>query len=727
MAPPFVKRYLLALDRYKWAGLASFMVVFGVAGVAALQPPPPQVFKSEGTLIQNAPPVTLSATTAEIRQGVDEASLLIDTVVETVSQRLAANQRVITPVEIRRNASVDIEGDTGAQEVVVSYEANAPEESELVVSLLMEAMVELSRLTNTARLRALIDALNERLPGVEAELRETEQQLEQYDRQEGPAIQAALDGSVLGEITGRQQQQRELEIALAGIEAQIRSLQARLGLDPGKAYASSALSADPIIANLRAQISSTETQLSLNAKNLKAGHPTMIELRKQQQAFEELLRQRAAEVIGGGQLDVVPLANGAQLRQDSSLDPARQQLANNLVDLDTQKETLKQQLVTLQQAEQDLRQQYASIPNKQLERARLEQQVVLKRALYDQIQARRIDAEAAEAETVGSLTIAQSPSTFEVEGTSRNGLVTLAVGAFVGVLVGGGVIFLLDSLDSTFRTLEDLRDALRQQDVPLLGMIPLIENGNGDGSGPILLAADSVYLDSYERFRSNLRLAASSQVPKMVLVTSTADQEGKTVSAYNLAIASAHAGKRTLLIEADLRSPSQAQYVNVTPDPHSVTEPLRYYGQLGDCIRLVPAVENLYVVPSSGPQRQAAAILESTEMRRFLEDVRGRFDMVILDTPALSRCNDAILLEPYTDGMLLATRPGYTDESLLTEAIDQLTESDDLNFLGAIINGADIDIQAVLSNGEAASLNSVVEELEIEEDFEQIAAGNSGI
>jgi capsular exopolysaccharide synthesis family protein len=193
------------------------------------------------------------------------------------------------------------------------------------------------------------------------------------------------------------------------------------------------------------------------------------------------------------------------------------------------------------------------------------------------------------------------------------------------------------------------------------------------------------------------------------------------VSAYNLAIASARAGKRTLLVEADLRSPSQANSLKVSPDADSVIEPLRYYGQFGDCIRLVPDVENLYIVPSTGPQRQAAAILESSEMRRLLEDVRGRFDMVILDTPSLSLCNDALLLEPYSDGMILVTRPGFTEDSLLAEATDQLAESD-FRLLGAIINGVDIPVQSVEPLEDDELIAQTLDEPDAA-DLEEVATG----
>ncbi len=87
-------------------------------------------------------------------------------------------------------------------------------------------------------------------------------------------------------------------------------------------------------------------------------------------------------------------------------------------------------------------------------------------------------------------------------------------------------------------------------------------------------------------------------------------------------------------------------------------------------------------------------------MRRLFEDVRNRFDFVVVDSPALSECNDALTLEPYTDGIILVARPGYTLSSMLSEAADRLLESDDEDshksgprLLGAIINGADIAVK----------------------------------
>ena len=191
----------------------------------------------------------------------------------------------------------------------------------------------------------------------------------------------------------------------------------------------------------------------------------------------------------------------------------------------------------------------------------------------------------------------------------------------------------------------------------------------------------------YERLRSNLR-RLGSDVSKVVMITSVSNEEGKSATAYNLAIASAQAGRRTLLIEADLRAPSKAQWLDIVPDPQSNLEPLRFYQNRSDAVVLVPKVPYLSILTSPGPQRQAAAIIESSELRLVLKDARGRYDMVIIDTPSLSRCNDALLLEPLTDGLLLVTRPGSTRSSLLNEAIDQLSDAE-VPVLGAVINGVE--------------------------------------
>ena len=701
MALPIIKRYLLALKRYKWFGLAGCLSVMGAAGAFVVMQPPPEVsFRADGMLVQNAPVVAFTATGVELQQEgqgiITEDFLLSDILLAEVSRQLAEQGINIEPDQIRKNTGIKIDANDNnqLQRVFVTFDWPKRDEATAVLGVLFEGMVELSRLTNRSRLGTIIEALDERLPAVEGELREAEQALEAYDRLEGPAIQAALDGSLLGAISSSQTQRRQNLVTLAGIDAQMRSLQSQLGMTPEQAYAASALSADPIIAQLRGQIYQAESQQQLLAATLRPAHPTMQELEQNLEGYRQLLSARAQEVIAGGNLAVS--ADVETVRQVSSLDPTRAQLANQLVALQTQGESILQQQQILLQSEEQLRQQYSSLPNKQLERDRLAQQVALKRALYDQIQAKRIDAESAEAETVSSLSVAGQPSSRRMAEDPTNPIILLLGGAIAGLVVGGGLIFVLDMLDGTVRIYEDLEKLLVDQDLPLLGIVPNIETPQGP---PLILAADSAYGDLYERIRSNLYLSGvqlnEGKTPKTVLVTSTRDQEGKTITAFNLAIAAARAGRRTLVLEMDLRASSQGHLLGLAVDPQATVEPLRYYsGYLSDPVQMVPQVENLYVALSPGPQRNPAMIIDSSEMARFLADARARFDLVILDTPHLSGSNDTMLLTEQTDGIVLLGRSNYTEKSVIRTALEQFEESEDLTLLGVVINGADISLES---------------------------------
>lgn len=694
MTPPIVKRYFIAFDQHKWTGLAAWILVVGASGVVAMQAPPPTQYYASGEMLFVQPPVIFSKTGTDIQQQAQVLSkdaLLNERVLEVVAKRVGKK-----PKELAGKIAIQLPKPPGKGEAppppqfALGYTDSDGKRAKAVVENLMKALVEQSGLVNSRRLSDRIKGINERLPAAEKDLRDAERRLEQYTKREGVLLFAARDGSLVSGITSSQQQQRQIQIQLQAMDAQIRSLQDRLGLTPDQAYTSSALSADPIIANLRAQIYQAESQKTLlSEQGYRAAHPQIVALNTQLDAYNQLLRERAAEVIGNNGIGQ-SLVTSSKIRQDSSLDPSRQQLAQQLVGLKTQRDTLREQLVGLVRQEQQLRREYLTIPNKQLEQARLLQTVKLKQDLYSKIQAALVDAQAAQAETATSLSILTPVQVDEIKQAPPNPVLIMGAGAGIGFIVGNGIIFLLGAMGGILQTMEEIRAALVQRDIEVLGILPyvLVLDSDGDET-PILVEPNSPYLELYERFRSKLRLAGEKP-PKVVLFTSTVSGEGKSVSAYNLAIASARAGKRTLLIEADLRSHSLSKSLKVAPDPDATIEPLRYYGSMSECIRLVPEVENLYIVPSPGPIRQPAAILESSEFQRLIEDAKGRFDMVILDVPAISLCNDARLLEPLTDGMILVTRPGYTGNNLLAEIADELSESEEITLLGAIINGTDV-------------------------------------
>ena len=699
MTPPILKRFLFSWEQNKLIGIVIFLLFLGGSIVFVLQPDPPQPqtkFRARGQLAYSNPPPLFTSTGEQLQQQgrlIDLDILLSFPVQRRVQEKLQLSNRQMEQVLQNKLKIVPPQPDN-PQFVTLEYKDAATEEEGVrILGVLMSEMVEQSRLINTAQLRTRIETLEKRLVVVQRELAAAEEAFYRFLSTEGLSLLAIRDGSLFSSLTGTQQQQRQIKLILEEIEGQMDSLVEQLGLDPEQAYTFAALSADPLLANLQAQITEIKSQIKNLDKDLRPDHPNMLALRKALDALEESAQERATEILGSSPR-YRPLPD--QLPENSSLDPARQGLANNLVLLKTQREGILKQLESVKEAEQELRQLYEQFPDRQLQQARLVQEVEAKRALYQTIVTALVDAQSAEAETTGSYTIAQPPTVDKIATSfaPSNRLVILAAGTGIGLVAATGVIFLLALLDDRLHTPQELRELLIAREVPVLGNIPHIRSLNMSiEEEGIILDTDSSYLAFYERARSNL-LRYSSPSTKVILVTSVDNGEGKSVNAYNLAITSAHAGKRTLLIEADLRSFSNAQWVDLEPaDINAHSEPLKYYGkqenhnnqQDQDTIRLVPGIPNLYIVPSPGKLRQVAAIIESDELRRFIEDARGRFDVVIIDTPSLSKCNDALLLEPLTDGIVLITRPGISRGTMLGETIDQFTEIE-IPILGAIIN-----------------------------------------
>ena len=718
MAPPIVTRFLISFNENKIIGFILFLLITGISVVIALQQPEPEEegppsYKAIGRLALNTPPPTFTQTGQELQsqgRAVNLTTLLSPRVLRNVTNRLQRGgfkftiediQEIIKDKKLLINLPNNEQGGDSDRLITLEYkDQRIPRVVQRVLLVFMEELTAESYRINTLQWQDRIDSLQERLQVVQRDLNRAERKFYNYITTEGADLIAVQNGSLFAGITSSQEQQRQLQVILSGIDGEINSLQELLGLTPDEAYTSSALSADPIIANLRAEIFQNELQLERLSEDLRDEHPTIVEIKKQMAANEELYEQRAEELIGDDGI-LEPLT--PKIREASNLDPIRAQLANRLVALEAQKNAINQQLESAITIEANLREQYQSSPNKQLRQARLIQEVQSQRILYQTIFSALIDARAAKVETVSSLLIAQRPFLAPLPPPRTvdllNPFVIIAIGMGLGVVSSLGVIFLLATLDERLHTPSELRESLADRGVPVLGVLPVVRSQTSSGRIiPLIINADSDDLPSYERFRSNIRRLSPDNT-KVVLITSISDQEGKSVSAYNLAIASAYAGKRTLLVEADLRdrNPCSLQYLGIEPYPEAVNYPLGYYdlhrsGEdsfQDEMIQRVPELPNFSIVASPGYQQQAAAIIESSEMQSFLKYVRAQYDLVILDTPSLERCNDALLLEPFADGLILVTRPGVTLKNLLGTTIDEFVEVE-LPLIGAVINEVDL-------------------------------------
>jgi capsular exopolysaccharide synthesis family protein len=255
----------------------------------------------------------------------------------------------------------------------------------------------------------------------------------------------------------------------------------------------------------------------------------------------------------------------------------------------------------------------------------------------------------------------------------------LALATLLGLLVGLAAAMLRESLDTTIKTGEAL-SALTA--APALAVVaydatakrrPLVMGDN----------AHSARAESFRQLRTNLQFVDVDRPVRVITMTSAVPEEGKSTTAVNLAIAFAEAGRRVLLVEADLRRPRIAEYLgiegaaglsNVLAGQVDVEDVMQRWGS-----------HELHVLPSGFIPPNPSELLGSTAMSRLLERQREIFDMVIIDTPPLLPVTDGAVVAVKTDGAVLVTRSGKTARVQVARATAAL-KTVDARILGCVLN-----------------------------------------
>lgn len=231
----------------------------------------------------------------------------------------------------------------------------------------------------------------------------------------------------------------------------------------------------------------------------------------------------------------------------------------------------------------------------------------------------------------------------------------IALGIVLGLLLGIGVAVLREVLDNRVRSVADL-ETVSGHEVPLLGTIHYSKQAE---KKPFVrgLSGHDPRVEAFRVLNTNLAFVNPGAASKVYTVTSSLPSEGKTSTAANLALLLAVSGERVLLLEADLRRPRAAQYVNVE-DKVGVTTVLLGELALEDATQRV--LTNLDFLGSGKIPPNPAELLGSPEMGDLLARARSAYDIVLIDAPPLLPVADAAIVASRTDGAIVVVRHGTT-------------------------------------------------------------------
>jgi|UPI000478D55B capsular exopolysaccharide synthesis family protein len=275
----------------------------------------------------------------------------------------------------------------------------------------------------------------------------------------------------------------------------------------------------------------------------------------------------------------------------------------------------------------------------------------------------------------------------------------VAIGLAAGMLFGVSTAFLREHMDETVRTHLQLQPLTR---LPVLASVPRVHDSLPEQksergflpkrigkTSPLLAKPKSALAESYRTLRTSIALAAAGRPLHTLLVTSPLAGEGKTSVSYNVAIAFACAGKKVLLVDADLRHPQLHEYFNCSQSP-GLSEVLADDKPSAALIQPHPTVRNLFLLPAGEASAATSELLGSAKLDDLLSVLKQSYGLIIIDSAPVLLTADAVALAAKVDATLGVVRAGVTNKVAVERAASVLERASS-RAMGFVLNGVNTD------------------------------------
>ena len=264
-------------------------------------------------------------------------------------------------------------------------------------------------------------------------------------------------------------------------------------------------------------------------------------------------------------------------------------------------------------------------------------------------------------------------------------VVTLFLGLVGGLVVAIGLAFFVNYLDDSIKSQDDVETYLR---LPFLGYIPNIKtNSVLERDMQAHLHPQSNAAEGFRTLRAAIALSPGSDKYRVVAVTSTIPAEGKSLVASNLAIVMAQTGLKTLLVDADLRRPSVHKVFRLQSPVGLSSYLLEKVSRVDEFVH-TSEVPHLDVVCCGAVPSSPSELAGSKRMRQFLQEVRSRYDRVILDCPPVSAVSDPLIIASLSDGVTFVTKFNKIRRDHARKTIQRIQDSG-IHILGVVLNDVD--------------------------------------
>jgi capsular exopolysaccharide synthesis family protein len=686
--------YWRILKKRRWTVLATLSIIFALALIATLNttrlyqatskvaifPETPNVLGFKG--LDDSSPDYLYDVTLETQAAILRSDALAMKVIEALrldqNPKFAAATRPQAEDSIRISsmqpdparsaallgsfrAGLSVLLIRNSRLVQISYTHPDPRLSSEIVNALVRTFVEENFKTKYESVTQTSDWLSTELADLQMKVQTSEEKLVRYQKDHG--------------ILGVDEKQNIVTAKLDELNRELTAAQTdRIQKESNNSLAANGITPE-------------------SSKPSREGASSMIERLREREAELNTQYAQATTQFGTGYPKVAELANQLkQVRTEMATEEGRmqQEIRNEYVAA-LQRENL------LTTAFNEQKQEANQLNENSIEYSVLKRDADANRQLYQDLLQRLKEAGVSaglRSSNIRVVDVARTPTYPIKPNIPRN----LELGLVLGLACGIGLAFLLESLDTSIRSMEEIAAI---STLPALGTIPLQFPSNGSlrkrlkpvtaATGDLELPSLVTYArpkseaaEAYRSLRTSILLSAYGAPPKVILVTSALPQEGKTTISANSALVLAQRGGRVLLIDADLRRPGIDRMFGF----HSrggLSTLISGGDKFEDVVVPFTDVPNLWILPAGPIPPQPAELLGSTVMKDHLARWRSEFEHIIIDTPPCLSVTDAVVLSPEADRIILVARAGKTTKVALRRACDLLLQVN-ARVMGIVLN-----------------------------------------
>ena len=677
-----LSEYLVKVKRRWKPALAIFLLTLGVTvGLSLLQK---KTYQAEGKLLFK--PKSAVGELEEIGEGTGELKPIltdqtpISTQIqilesEPVIQQVIDSQKLtdsdgdpLKPQDFRRRLVAEVIG--GTDVVTIGYKHPDPETASKIVNTVMDVYIQKQIEGNQRDPGAAQAFLEEQQSGVEAQVNNAEQEIAQF-RTKNQIVDLGEEKKGIVENLGTINQQITVTGSeLQGMQAQSAALQGQLGLNLEQAVKANQLGSYPEVQSILDQLTQTESALATERQRFNDGHPTIVSLTEKKDALTQQLRNLIAVNVGDG----VEVSQGLLSSENTNKDNQLEKFINFKIE----ELSLQRQVTALYNSQQQLLKRANALPQLEQKDRELTRRAESAGQTYEALLKNLSQASLAASSESGNADVVEYAAVPDKGSSGRTLL--LGMGLLLGAFLANLSIILLEMQDRSIQSLQEIKKKFPYQTVGITRLEPPMYQGR------IITRdePDSFSSEVYRMIQANLKFLTSDKPPKVILVTSSVPEEGKSTVTANLAAAIiAQLGRNVLLIDADLRRSSQHRLWGV--DNRQGLKDI-VTDKISPLSIIKQPMPKLNLLTSGIVDSNPLAILDSPEMSDFVGRSRRDYDLILIDAPPLPVTADVLTISKQVDGILFVTRPGVVEQDSADLAQEALATTGQ-KVLGMVING----------------------------------------